>query len=199
VQLQRCYFSFVVGVALVGAGRTVTAQSATARQQGGGGAPASGAISTRLESFQPSPGSLVTVAYENLGDLNFGRVSVEVRELRDSKGEFARGVVIRVTESQTLQEQAFVDPEEIPELLRGIDAILRTTSNPTSFKSFELRYKTRGELEVSAYNTDAYVQYAIQAGHATKATALNLRSEDMAKFRSMMVAASARLAAAARR
>jgi hypothetical protein len=197
VQLQRCFFLLVVGIALVGAGRTVTAQTATASQQGG--ASASGGMSTRLESFQPSPGSLVTVAYENLGDLNFGRVSVEVRELRDSKGEFARGVVIRVTESQTHQEQAFVDPEEIPELLRGIDAILRTTSNPTSFKSFELRYKTRGELEVSAYNTDAYVQYAIQAGHETKATALNLRSEDMAKFRAMMVAASTRLAAAARR
>lgn len=165
------------------------------RQQSG--APAS-PPPTRLESFKPSAGSLVTLAYDDLGDINFGRVRVDVREMRDSKGGVVRGVLVRVSDSQFHQEEAYVDPDEIPELLRGIDAILRTRTNPTSFKSFELRYATRGQLEVSAYNTDAYVQYAIHAGRDTKATALNLNTEDIAKFRAILVAASERLATAAK-
>ena len=165
-----------------------------ARQQSSGTSSAS----TRLESFKPSAGSLVTLAYDDLGDINFGRVRADVREMRDSKGGVVRGVLVRVSDSQFHQEEAFVDPDEIPELLRGIDAIMRTRTNPTMFRSFELRYSTRGELEVSAYNTDAYVQYAIHAGRVTKATALNLNSEDLAKFRTMLVTANERLAAAAR-
>lgn len=166
-----------------------------ARQQSSGG---TSSAPTRLESFKPSAGSLVTLAYDDLGDINFGRVRADVREMRDSKGGVVRGVLVRVSDSQFHQEEAFVDPDEIPELLRGIDAIMRTRTNPTTFKSFELRYSTRGELEVSAYNTDAYVQYAIHAGRVTKATALNLNSEDLAKFRAMLVTANERLAAAAR-
>ena len=167
-----------------------------ARQPSGGTAtPAS----TRLEGFKPSAGSLVTLAYDDLGDINFGRVRADVREMRDSKGGVVRGVLVRVSDSQFHQEEAFVDPDELPELLKGIDAIMRTRTNPTTFKSFELRYSTRGELEVSAYNTDAYVQYAIHAGRLTKATALNLNSEDLAKFRAMLVTAHERLVAAAAR
>ncbi len=153
---------------------------------------------TRLEAFRPSPGSLVTLAYDALGDISFGKVSADVREIRDSKGGVVRGVRVVVTENPSRQEEAFIDPDEIPELLRGLDAILRTQTNPTTFKSFELRYRTRGELQLSAYNTDAYVQYAIQAGRTSRATALNLRTEDIAAFRGMLVRAGDRLAAAAR-
>lgn len=159
---------------------TTAVAGAQAPRQQSGGTPTTAA--TKLEAFKPSAGSLVTLAYDDLGDINFGRVRVDVREVRDSKGSVVRGVLVRVSDSQFHQEEAFVDPDEIPELLRGIDAILRTRTNPTSFKSFELRYATRGELEVSAYNTDAYVQYAIHAGRATKATALNLNARTSPGF-----------------
>lgn len=180
----------------LGAGRLASAQAPEVQQQS---APSRApATQTRLESFRPSSGSLVTLAYDALGDVSFGKVSADVREVRDSKGGVVRGVRVVVTENPGRQEEAFIDPDEIPELLRGIDAILRTQTNPTSFQSFELRYRTRGELEVSAYNTDAYVQYAIQAGRATKATALNLKAEDIAAFRGILVRARDRLAAAGR-
>jgi hypothetical protein len=172
-------------------GGVAAAQDGSPRQQS---SPTTLQPATRLEAFKPSAGSLVTVAYDQLGDLAFGRVRADVRELRDSKGGVVRGVLVRVSDSQYHQEQAYIDPDEIPELLRGIDAILRTRSNPTSFSAFELRYVTRGALEVSAYNTDAYVQYAIQAGRVTTATALNLNRDDIVKFRAMLVAASDRLA-----
>jgi len=176
----------------------LSAQAATgpheARQQGASAIPP-----TKLEAFRPAPGSLVTLGYEDLGDINFGRVRLDVREMRDSKGGVVRGVLVRVSDNQFHQEDAYVDPEEIPELLRGIDAILRTRANPTAFKSFELRYVTRGALEVSAYNTDAYVQYAITAGRDAKATAVNLNTADIARFRAMLVTASERLTAAAAR
>ena len=163
------------------------------RQQANGGTPAA----TKLEAFKPTPGSLVTLGYEDLGDIAFGRVRVDVREMRDSKGGIVRGVLVRVSDNQFHQEDAYIDPDEIPDLLRGIDAIIRTRSNPTTFKAFELRYVTRGELEVSAYNTDAYVQYAITAGRQTKATAVNLNGADISRFRAMLLTANDRLNAAA--
>jgi hypothetical protein len=167
------------------------AQDVSPRQQSSPASPPPPA--TRLEAFKPSAGSLVTLAYDQLGDLAFGRVRADVREMRDSKGGVVRGVLVRVSDSQYHQELAYLDPDEIPELLKGIDAILRTRSNPTSFNAFELRYVTRGGLEVSAYNTDAYVQYAIQAGRVTTATALNLNRDDVVKFHAMLVAANERL------
>src|SRR5262245_65443573 len=76
---------------------------------------------TKLEGFKPSAGSLVTFGYDELGQ---GLVSVDVRELRDSKGLIVRGLVVEVIENQYRTERSFVDADEIPELLKGIDALL---------------------------------------------------------------------------
>ena len=106
---------------------------------------------TMLEGFTPAIGSLLTLGFDDLGEV--GGVSVDVRELRDTRGGRVRGLVVEVTESQAITEQSFVDADEIPELLKAIDALIATTGNPTQFKSFEVRYATKGELELSASNS----------------------------------------------
>ena len=126
---------------------------------------------TKLEGFRPAAGSLVTVGVTNLGRVS--GVSVEVRELRDGSGAPIRGVVVQVTESQYREERSFVDSDEIPQLLRGIDALLEVRANPTSFASFQVRYATRGELSVTAFNSsDGKIDYAVDAGRVLKARRL---------------------------
>jgi hypothetical protein len=95
-----------------------------------------------------------------------------------------RGLLVDVTENEYRRERAFVDSDEIPELLKGFDAILSVSSNPTQFKSFEVRYKTRGGLELTAFNgTRGAVMYAVQAGKITKAEVLGVSAGDMQKLR----------------
>lgn len=147
---------------------------------------------TKLESFKPSAGSLVTFGYDELGQ---GLVSVDARELRDSKGLVVRGLVVEVYESQYRSERSFVDADEIPELLKGIDALLVVKTNPTQFKNFEVRYTTRGELELVAFNNSSgKIAYAVRAGRLVKANRTGLDTDALLKLRGQFEAGSQKLA-----
>src|SRR4051794_11564570 len=87
---------------------------------------------TTLEAFRALPGTILTTAYEELGEVT--GVFVEAREMRDSLGARVRGVVVTIVGAATRQtppDQAFVDPDELPALLRAFDALQAITTNPT--------------------------------------------------------------------
>ena len=148
---------------------------------------------TMLEGFTPAIGSLLTLGFDDLGEV--GGVSVDVRELRDTRGGRVRGLVVEVTESQAITEQSFVDADEIPELLKAIDALIATTGNPTQFKSFEVRYATKGELELSASNSrNRGVVFSVTAGRLLKARRRFLNAGEMHQLRTLFEAASQKLA-----
>lgn len=147
---------------------------------------------TRLEAFRPDAGTLVTVGYDELGRVN--GVSVDVREMRAAGGGTVRGLVVEVTEGQYRQERSFVDADEVAELVRGLDALLQVTANPTSFQNFEVRYKTRGELQLTAFNTNTGISYSVRAGRITSAQRF-VGADDMQKLRAMFVTAQNKLAA----
>jgi hypothetical protein len=151
---------------------------------------------TKLEAFKPAAGTVVTVAYNELGGI-LG-VSVDAREIRDNRGNVVRGVVVEVTQSQYREERAFVDADEIPELLRGIDALLEVKSNPTTYQKFEVRYSTKGELQLTAFGTTGgRTRYAIQAGRFTRAQAFT-DEDGLRKLRAMFETAGQQLGAPAR-
>jgi hypothetical protein len=167
-------------------GRT-TAPPAAASQAATSEAPA-----TKIESFKPVAGSIVTFGYDELGEL-YG-ISLDVRELRDARGAGARGVLVEITESQYRKERSFVDADEIPELLKGFDAIVAVKENPTTFKNFEVRYTTRGSLQLTAFNPPTgVVQFAVQVGATLKAQRVGLGVADMQKLRAWFAAALTKL------
>ena len=147
---------------------------------------------TKIEAFKPAAGSVVTLGYDELGGVR--GVSVDVRELRDggSKAAGVRGLLVEVTESQYRKERSFVDADEIPELLRGIDALMGVKANPTTFKNFEVRYTTKGELRLTVFNSGAEIKYAVDAGRTLKATKY-VDADDMRKLRDMFAAAQTKL------
>lgn len=155
--------------------------------------PANPPPATKLEGFKPAAGSVLTIGYDELG--NVGGISVDVREMRDTKGASVKGLVVDVAEGEYRQERSFVDADEIPELLKGFDALLDVKANPTQFKSFEVRYTTRGELQLTAFNNNrGAVLYAVQAGRTLKAQKVGLSVGDMQKLRGLFDAASQKLA-----
>ena len=148
---------------------------------------------TLLEGFRPAIGALLTLGFDDLGEVD--GVSVDVRELRDTRGGRVRGLVVEVTESQSIREQSFVDADEIPELLNAMDALIATTANPTQFRSFEVRYATKGELELSAANSrNRGVVFSVIAGRVLKARRRGLNAGEMHQLRTLFEAASQKLA-----
>lgn len=162
----------------------IWAQNSAAGQQQAIASPAAPAPATKMEAFKPSAGSVLTFGYDELGSV--GGVTVDVREMHDAKGGSVRGLVVEVYESQYRKERSFVDADEIPELLKGLDALLEVKANPTQFKSFEVRYTTRGELQLTAFNSSrGAIGYAVQAGRTLKAQTIGLNAEAMQKLRGL--------------
>jgi hypothetical protein len=173
----------LAAISVIGACRSTQNEglsaSAQVRQQGDTAASAP----TKLEAFKPAAGSVLTVGYNELGEI--GGVSIHAKELRDTKAGIARGLVVEVTESQYRKERSFVDVDELPELLKGADAVLAVKSNPTWFEQFEVRYRTRGDLQLVAFNNSrGMVSYALEVGRISNASAF-LSEAEMHQVRAM--------------
>jgi hypothetical protein len=147
---------------------------------------------TALEGFTAPPGSLLTVGHEHIGEV--AGISVEVREMRNSLGQRARGVVVTVP-GPPERQQAFIDEDELDGLLKGFDTLLAITGNPTALRNFETSYATKGELVIRAetYRTSG-ITYSIETGRLIKADAGPLDVGQMQQLRTLISAASRRLA-----
>ena len=68
-----------------------------------------------------------------------------------------------------------------------MDTMLQVTANPTQFKTFEMRYSTKGNLELTA-TTDARngIVYAVKAGRLATAWKSGLTPAEMQQVRTML-------------
>ena len=143
---------------------------------------------TKLESFRPEPGAIMTIGHEIVGGIRRGSAVVEVRDVRDSRGNSAGGLTILLfANSANRNERMFLDVDEIPGVLKSLDALLKYTANPTPFKKFEARFATRGNLSFVAYaNTTGNIEYALQVDEVPQATLSNIDSADMLRIRELI-------------
>jgi hypothetical protein len=155
---------------------------------------------TKLEGFSPGTGSLLVKGYDTIGTAAYG-VSVDAQERTNEKRARVSGLLVEIKELGTSrlerEGRAFVDADEISELLKGLDALLAIKANPTKFKMFEVQYTTRGELALIAFNNDkAEIAYAVKAGRPLGATRY-LKAEEMLKLRGLFDSALQKLNAVA--
>jgi hypothetical protein len=147
---------------------------------------------TALEAFRQPIGSMLTLGFDDLGEVD--GVAVDVREVRDSRGGRARGLVVEIAGAQGVREQSFVDADEIPGLLKAVDDLVAVTANPTQFRSFEIRYMTRGELGLTASSTRSRgIFYGVEVGRLTRARK-GITAGEMHQLRTLFEAASQKLA-----
>jgi hypothetical protein len=146
---------------------------------------------TLLEGFRAPLGAVVTVGRERLGEVH--GISVDVQDIRDSNGGGARGVEVEVVAKRVAV--SYLDVDELPLLLRGIDQLLAVTGNPTQLRTFEVHYATKGELEVVASSSrNSGVTFAVEAGRLAKARRNDLTAGELSQFRTLIEAASQKLA-----
>ena len=194
MRLLRC---FVIASALAGLAAPAAAQSVPV------GVPPSTPLplvvqpplapATFLELFQPSGDSVLTVGHEILGVIGRGRVLVEVRDMRDSTGRKAGGVMMTLTDATTV-ERTFIDFDEFPVVFGKLDALLKITANPTQFKRFESRFNTRGNLSFVAYaNNTGAIEYALQVNKVPLTTISTIDSADILKLQALLEQAQQKL------
>jgi hypothetical protein len=148
---------------------------------------------TLLEGFRAPLGAVVTIGHETLGEVK--GISVGVRELRDSTGSHVRGAVVEVTPEKGAAQLSYVDIDELPLLLRGLDQLLAVTTNPTQFRNFEVHYATKGELEITGSSSRSRgIVFSIEAGRPMKALRDDLTPGELQQLRVLVEAASQRLA-----
>lgn len=155
---------------------------------------------TALEAFHTEPGGILTTSYEEMGDVE--GVLVEAREMRNSRGDRVRGIVVTIldrADRNTEPVQAYVDPDEFADLMRGFDALLAITVNPSGeFRNFDMRYATRGELVLTASSTRLRgVVYGVEVGRLLR-TRRTLNGGEFHQLRTLVEAAQQKLATLAR-
>jgi hypothetical protein len=148
---------------------------------------------TALEAFRAAPGQILMTSYEDLGEV--AGVFVEAREMRDTEGGRVRGVVVTITERQAEAQQAYIDAEELPALMKGFDALLTTTTNPNGeFRNFDMRYGTKGELVLTASSTrQRGVMYGVEVGRVLRSRR-PLNGGEFQQLRTLVEAAQQKLA-----
>lgn len=148
---------------------------------------------TALEAFRAAPGDILMTSYEDLGEV--AGVFVEAREMRDGNGGRVRGVVVTIAERQSEPQQAYVDADELPALMKGFDALLTTTVNPNGeFRNFDMRYGTKGELILTASSTrQRGVVYGVEVGRVLRSRR-TLNGGEFQQLRTLVEAAQQKLA-----
>jgi hypothetical protein len=148
---------------------------------------------TLLEGFRAPIGAVVTIGHEMLGDVK--GISVGVRELRDSAGDRVRGVVVEVTPEKSAAQVSYIDIDELPMLIHGLDQLLAVTTNPTQFRNFEVHYATKGELEVAGTSSRSRgIVFSVEVGRPAKARRDDVTAGELQQLRILIEAASQKLA-----
>jgi hypothetical protein len=151
---------------------------------------------TALEAFRAAAGTIQFTAYEDLGEV--AGVFVEARESRDSAGGRVRGIVVTMIQprdNDRVAEPAYIDPEELPALMKAFDALEAITVNPNGeFRNFDMRYATRGELVLTASSTrQRGVIYGVEVGRMLKSRR-SLNGGEFHQLRTLVEAAQQKLA-----
>jgi hypothetical protein len=114
---------------------------------------------TKLEAFQSRTGVIVIRGYSTVGTIRaMGReVSVDAREFRDGSNPNspnATGISITIKETGGLEREntSYIDSDEIDSLVRGIEYISKVGKDVTKLDSFEVDYRTKGDLRITVFN-----------------------------------------------
>jgi len=148
---------------------------------------------TVLEGFRAPLGAVVTIGHETLGEVK--GISVQIRELRDSTGGRVRGAVVEVNPDKASPQVSYIDIDELPPLIHGLDQLLAVTTNPTQFRNFEVHYATKGELEIAGSSSRSRgIVFSVEAGRPLKARREDLTAGELQQLRILLEAASQKLA-----
>ncbi len=153
---------------------------------------------TKLEEFEDKHETVLIKGYTVVSTLAVrdGTARVDAVELRDSDNATrALGIALLFTDStrQGVEARALIDYEEIGPLVKGLDTVARADETITKLVNFEMRYRTRGDLELAAFRQMRFgAAVALSSGICDRIT-LYLTLEELQRFRGMILEAKGKL------
>lgn len=152
---------------------------------------------TKLERLEEAYGGVIIKGFTRITTVEVRGVRIDAVEMRvlDFPNERAKGLVLSLREEggRLIDNRAFVDYEELDALLEAIDAVSRVDEKVTRLASFEARYKTRGDLELSVFRqTQRGTAVVLGTGICDPATQ-TMTLDDLGKIKAMVQEAKARL------
>ena len=163
----------------------------------GASAKEEAAPKTKLEAFQNQTGSVLIKGYTDIGHIVSAEPSTSIVEVRAMEFINAntkkkeRGIVVEITEvssrmNVTGSSRAFIDYDEVSNLLKGIDYISKTSVDVTKHKQFEVKYTTKGDFSATTFNDeDGNIKAAIEVGRISS----HVPMDKFAEFRGFIVQA----------
>ncbi len=122
---------------------------------------------TRLEAFMGQQGAPMVHGSSRAGAVRgdgASFVAVAIREITNaSSGERALGVTIDVKKAEA-DRRSYVDLEELPALLSGLEGIAKVDRSFTTLDQLETYYRTKGGLVITVYNTHTGMKAAVSTG-----------------------------------
>lgn len=150
-------------------------------------APAPEEWTTRIEAFAARREVVLLRGSTRVGSVqgpSGGAVSVEAREYREAAGGArAAGLVVEVRAGEE-RSRCWVDLDEVPALLDGIDVVTKAEKAPSPLERVEASYCTRDDLCVRRL-VDARMEAFVSGGTEDPVVA-TLRQGDIDDFRGLV-------------
>jgi hypothetical protein len=154
---------------------------------------------TKLEAFVAQDGVVIIRGSSKVGDIRgqYGSaVMIEAKEFTNaSSGRREHGITVEVKEGGRLEREhtSFVDFDEIPSLLKGLEYIGKVEKSATALDQFQADYRTKGDLVVSTFNTEGgETRLGVSSGRIGRTRAF-LPISDLERMRELIQNAYARL------
>lgn len=82
--------------------------------------------------------------------------SMEITDATTGKKVYGITVDVDVKEAGSLERtnRSFIDLDEIPAFLKGIDYVLKIDKSVTKLNSFQADFRTKGGFEISIFSSD---------------------------------------------
>ena len=151
---------------------------------------------TQLESLESKVGVVVLRGFSQMMTTEVRGVRIDAVEMRMLGTTVrAKGIVFVLRENPERPEdnRAFVDYQDIDELVKAIDTLAAVDENSTKLVGFEAHYRTVGDLELRVFRqTQRGTAVTLQTGicnHATQSISL----DELAKVKALILEAKGRL------
>jgi hypothetical protein len=160
---------------------------------------------TRLEALELQEGVTIVQGRSFIGAVNglsHGRIVVIAREMTSmATGTRESGVTVSVTESavrgkdrdaEVRDNTSYIDHEELPGLIRGLEQLWRLDRTSTRLDQFGGEYRTKGYFRVSVRGVVGDVRLSVSSG-LTEPVTTSFQITDLNKIRDLFVDALAEL------
>jgi hypothetical protein len=155
-------------------------------------APAQQSPKTKLEAFTGENGAVIIKGYTEVGTVkSLGSIAVSAMTFRNAKlGQENKGLSISLAETgaYTRPSRAFIDYDEISDLIAGIDYISKADASLTKLAMYEATYSTKGGFKITVFNNSAG-QNEVNIGVGSFGSGIFLKMPDLVKLRENIQAA----------